>query len=117
MEGDEFARRLRLFKRHKICVWLGIVGAAAGLFLVPVTRHSLFSLGAPFWFAAAYYAWEGGEAINVHFGDADDGMSTRDYEDMTPSERIEHAKRVGTGLGLGGFAFVALDAVMWFGGG
>jgi hypothetical protein len=115
VEAEQFAQELRLYKRHQLYFWLGVLLSVVGFAFSFWTKQTLASLGAPFSMASAYYAWVGGKAMNVSFGATPrSGMDTRSYEEMSPAKRRAHAKRVAVGLVFFALAAIGMDAFVLF---
>lgn len=115
VEAEEFAKELRMFKRHQLTFWLGGLLSVVGFAFSFWTKQTLASLGVPFSMASAYYAWVGGKAMNVSFGATPrGGMDTRNYEEMSPPKRRAHAKRVAVGLVFVALGAIGMDAFVMF---
>jgi uncharacterized membrane protein len=113
-EAEDFRRALGDgdFKRHTWFFYGGVVGFVVGFLLLRSGSPVGLSLGAVCFFFSARYALKAGRALNI--GKSYDSLTTREYEQLDPHQRLARARRVAVILVTFGVFAIGLDVFLVF---
>jgi hypothetical protein len=107
VDPEDFHDQLRLYKRHVVFFWSGAALAVLGFAAASVLRHTALTPAAIAFVSSGFMAYKGNKAANL-FAPRQQ-WTTRRYEDMSPTERVTHARVMALKLVLLAATLVAVD--------
>ncbi len=113
-EAEDFQRALKDgdFKRHTWFFYGGGAGFLLGALLLRYGSPIGMSLSGVCFFLSAKYARKAGRALNL--GKEGDSLTTREYEDLDPHQRLARTRRVAGMLVMTGVFMIGLDIFFAF---